>query len=238
MSLSGHPVGIIANAGDRGSVLELAHYPLDDNLATKGIVDVSGNGYDLMRVVANTGDRSPTGKVGRAQSFVSTGERASRSPLPNGASGAVMAWCSFTPSAGGQTVMSQRIAGSSNVDYILATADSVGNVRFQGTFDSTLQEIATSTPPSGTFHVAVVWAAGVCTMYINAVSVESFSYVSYTPAEAAGVLFSVGGRDYAPELYLGGWIDDVRVYNTPIPSSAVAKIYNNGNGTSSPLHLL
>ena len=218
--------------------LELAHYTLNDDLATKNIVDISANGYDLTRAVENTEDRSVAGKINLAQEFTSANEYACRPALPNGDAGAVMAWCNFTPGVAGGALVSQRLAGAANIDFIITASDTLGNIRFQGTFDSTVKEIVTSTPPSGTFHVAVVWAAGNCIMYINNAFAGFFSYTDYTPAEAVGTSFCIGGRNDVSGRHLNGWLDDVRVYNTPLQASAVTKIYNGGSGTELPLSQL
>ena len=225
-------IGLSANRN------ELAHYKLNDDATTKTLADSSGNDYDLTRAVENSEDRTVTGKVNTAQSFTTVGEYACRTPLTNGASGAIMAWCNLTAGTTGQTLISQRIAGIENIDYQIATADVAGNIKFRGTFDSVSKEIATSTPPSGTFHVAVIWSAGTCTMYINGSSVGSFTYTSYTPAEAVGAMFCIGGRNYNTGLQLDGWLDDVRVYNTTIEESDLVKIYNSGSGTESKLEEL
>lgn len=218
-------IGLVANR------VEVAHYRLNDDAATQVLVDSSSSGYNLTRAVEDSADRTVIGKVNSAQEFTASGEYACRMPLPNGTAGAIMAWCNFTAGSTGQTIVSQRIAGIENIDYQIATADAIGNIKFRGTFDSMSKEITTSTPPSGTFHVAVIWANGTCAMYINGSQVGSFTYAAYTPAEATGAMFCVGGRDFSAGLQLNGWLDDVRVYNTEITAGDLARVYNQGNGT-------
>lgn len=78
-------------------------------------------------------------------------------------------------------------------------------------------------------HVAATTSVGVISIYVNGVMVTN-SASNGSPAPATGLSLGIGANVGQVTDYLGGHIDDVRIYNRALTADEIKLLYGGGYG--------
>ncbi|XHR29606.1 MAG: LamG-like jellyroll fold domain-containing protein [Chthoniobacteraceae bacterium] len=209
----------------------LAYWKLDEASGTR--IDATGHGYNLS--VTGNDMVQTTGKIGNAAlSNPTLGYLSNTSFSVSPSSGATISFwgkLNETSDPYQQAVSIESTSdGACSFQVYLKHNDSMGNMRisFSGsgwTGGATLSSVAPDTS-SPHLYVAVI-DPSTLTLYFykDGQLAASVPYTNWTTKTLNMVkLFSASPNQ------LGGWIDEVGVWNRPLSSNEVATLYNSGAG--------
>jgi hypothetical protein len=225
----------------------VAYWPLNET-ATSGDVtaeDWTGRGNDL---TSNNTVLSVTGKVGNAREFVAANleylSRASNSDLQFGnGDWSLSLWVQprVTNTLLNSMVVGKDVAGSREFSLSFDTNTTNNSNLFNVVvFNTSGNPAILFGEPADTsnanfvnqwFHVVVVNAGGVVTLYRNGVSRATATRPAGNTFNAAGGAFNIGRREFSGnERYATAYIDEVAKWTRALAAAEVTRLYNNGNG--------
>jgi hypothetical protein len=210
----------------------VGHWKMNDDAATKVIVDSSANNNDGVSI-QNTEDINVTGKINGALAFNGTSDKIT---IPDDASLHVTTKLSVAVWVKRATTgVLEGVAGhwgGGNIGWILniESSNKIGVNLGDGTNHSASS--AGTITDTNWHHVGITWdsTSGNVKLYIDNVLDNTVSTLS-SPITVPTNDMVIGNRyNGAPQLFTGD-IDDVRVYNKALSASEVAAIYNSDTGT-------
>jgi hypothetical protein len=211
----------------------VAHYLLNDNAASKTILDNKGS-YNGSSSVSNTAALTRTGKINGAIDTCATDYL-----YADGLAG----WCngktSLTLSVWLKTTENSTYGNGAVVagwSYYNSCALLLYNHKFKIQISATGSPVATSTnsiDDGAWHHLTATYNATVAKVFIDGAlqgtSTSGSGAVNCSDGFAIGIYKNGGSVDQNGQQ--SGWFDDVRVYSRVLTDAEILELYNSGNGT-------
>jgi hypothetical protein len=233
----------------------IAQWKLNDDAATKVVLDDTANNHDMTTETDNTEDLTATGKVNACLNFAGADTAILDADhadftFVEGVDGtfSISAWVYFTSTGAIQSICSKWQAGvarewrfySSVADKLKVTLyDETNNEAISCTADDALSEgwhfvVMTYDGENGSWTAAT--AADYITLYVDGAAVDSTAtnnanYVTMADTATKVTIGSYYNNAGNPDNYWADKIDNVTVFNVVLSASDVAAYYNEGNGT-------
>jgi len=225
-------LGSIDGQGSYGSKVisalpnPLAHYKLNDNAATKTVIDATGNHNGTS--VRNTSLMSVAGKIGTALDFDGADDYINLSAkiLPIG-DATICCW--IYPEGYGEGGLGQ-IVNENNAGMIFGINTTKESIKFSSAGNSVIVYSADNSIEldKEQFLCAARKANGKATFYINKEVSGNSNQSSGTPAHGSS---NTRIGNFSTIWTFDGYIDDVRIYDRILTQRQISKIYNGGRGT-------
>jgi hypothetical protein len=150
-------------------------------------------------------------------------------PLPqtNGLTAASFSlWANFNSVA--NTAIGARICGkweSGGLSWLIAQKDNAGQKWLFAAFNAslyTLYETTNNVLATGTWtHLAAIYTAPSARLFMNGLEVASTAVLNSSTSIASSSLTCKLGRCDTADSAINGKLDDIRIYNTSIPTSEI-----------------
>lgn len=208
----------------------VAHWKMNDSAATTAVVDATGNGH-TGTASANTATMTVAGKIGTALEFVTASARYVSVPdhddldLRDG--GTICLWAKWDGTLTGTGGYSPSLVTKSG-GWQIHLFNTTGGVLLRVNNQIVLFSAETVLVSGVWKHLAVVVSLRGKWLFVDGVLQASSSDVSLPAATVSNLV--LGARTTA-NGYLGGCLDDVRIYKRPLTAAEVLAIYAGGSGT-------
>lgn len=222
----------------------IAHYKLNDNLATTNVVASVGSNGSLVGG-DNTQDLSESGKINRAMHFDGSSDYVDISTAPldkdyASAQGSICCWAKNDSSspAGYQYIIGRNAAGTNEGDIAIYLNDNTnkigGIIESSGsTSSATANSVLSDT---NWHHYIFTWSSTQTAFYVDGVK-QTTTGAGKTLVANASLGFAIGSRSNAGAIQCwDGLIDDVRIYDHVLSTFEIAFIYNSGNGSEDEVY--
>ena len=226
----------------RSSMQPVGHWKMNDHLGTKNVIDASVTGNDGT-AGANTDTLTATGLAANTDTSLSFDGATDVVTVTDNAAYdftsqmSVFEWVKPGTLVNSDGLISKyTTAGNLREWSMLLTGVTVGTgkiVVYIGNLDGSAvtQETTDSVvlAVNTTAHVGFTFNAGVVSIYVNGVKVDSTKNGTHsTIINNKGVDITIGKHG---TNYIDADIDDVRIYDKTLDSSEVSELYNESNGT-------
>ncbi|AQT67838.1 Glucan endo-1,3-beta-glucosidase A1 precursor [Anaerohalosphaera lusitana] len=205
----------------------IAHWTFDQTDYAKGLyLDVSGNDH---HAAANTPPPNFVPGVngnttGALDLYANPAAWATAGTFDPGQTLTISAWVKLNPNASGDTCITAKRSDSAHWDdakwEFLVQADTAG---IWANLSTNLAAPGILDPPGQWQHLCLtIDANGTATLYKNAVKMRTFEDRAPGPDDSGTVAIGARANGTIP---LHGTLDDVRIYNYPLPYEQIAQLY-------------
>ena len=216
------------------SATPIAHYKMNDNLATTNVIDSAGSNDGTLIGGDNTSDISVTGKINNALDLDGTNDYISMDNSGIAGPWTVACWVKTTDTIGQFYIeRGDGVADTSGGFRFGMGATGKPSVTTYGKKDYASANTAVN--DGNWHHVAAVFNSSFdVTYYLDGVADGGDTHNADMASSAEDGLI---GASYpavsypTPTVDYDGIIDDVRIYNSALTAVDISSIYNLGNGT-------
>jgi len=199
---------------------------MNDNLATKNVIDSSGEGNDGT-AQQNTEDLHTTGKINGALTFNGTSDR-----IDIGAVGIFDSEFADNWTAGCWVkrigiANQQMIFNKYFKQYFQCLAGKLSVSVYDKNNAQQVDDDMGTIPLNDWVHIVVTYGEDTLKAYINGTYSDSFAALG--PLTVHSDHIRIG--HYNTNLYFEGILDDIRLYNRVLTAGEISTIYNSGTGT-------